>query len=256
MTYRRMARRHGCSQGVTLSNPPPTDPPRPDPTAEPYGSSWPVGRAAVPPPPYEPPGYDAPDHQPPPRGSNAPFVAVIIAVMLLLCGGTVTATVLAVRAAADRAREAVAPITHPSLPAPPSSPPTTPKAPTASPTVPGLPGWPSLPDLPTFPSGWPDVPGEGSTITVTYEVTGVGPAEILYAEQLGQNPRRIRQAELPWKITTEMDGSTLVLVTAVRVGAEPGSIGCRATVDGRRVAQSSREGSYASVTCSKLIIAP
>ena len=250
-----------------------------------------MGRSAVPPPGFrpagdEPPAYEPPGYQPPgygpagyeppiasgppgyppppgheypqlgtgaPRGSNVPLLAVIVAIAVLLCGGTATATVLAVRNAADRAREAVAPITHPSVPAVPTDAPKAPQAPT---TVPDLPtGLPSLPGLPTLPSGWPNLSGEGSTITIAYEVTGDGPVEILYAERVGETPKRIRPATLPWKTTTKMDGTALVLVMAVRVGPEPGSISCRATVDGRQVAQNTHEGRYVSVTCSKLIIA-
>ena len=170
---------------------------------------------------------------------------MILAIAVLLVGATATATVLAARNATDRARAATKSITHPMRTTVPTKAPKPSKTPT---TVAGVPG------LPALPSGWPNLPGEGTTITVTYEVTGDGPAEILYAGRLGKNPVRIRNVKLPWKFTTKMDGTALVLVTAVRVGPEPGSIGCRVKVDGRQVAKSTHEGSFVSVTCSKLVI--
>jgi hypothetical protein len=51
-----------------------------------------------------------------------------------------------------------------------------------------------------------------------------------------------------------MEGSTLIAVTAVRSSTENGEISCRATVDGEEVAQRTREGSYASATCTKLVL--
>lgn len=214
------------------------------------------GQPGHPPPGYGPPGYEPPGYGPPgyptgpPRRSSVPIVAVILAVTVLLCAGTVTAAVLAVNTVTDRAKEAVKPITHPTAPATPTRAPSIPSnAPTTPDDDPGIPG------LPPLPSGIPQLPGQtGTTATVTYEVTGDGPADILYLERLGEAPKRVRNAHLPWKKTIKMRGTTLVMVTAIRAVPDSGSIGCRATVDGDRVAQGDREGSYVTVTCSKLII--
>jgi len=146
--------------------------------------------------------------------------------------------VLIVRTVTDRAKEAVKPITDPTVPAVPTE-------------VPDLPGFPT--DLPTLPTGLPGLGGDsGKKITVSYQVTGDGPAEIVYAEKLGANPKRVRNAKLPFKVTTTMDGTALVLLSAVR-GEGDGSISCRATVDGKEVVRSTREGRFATVTCSKLV---
>ena len=184
------------------------------------------------------PGYD------PPKRSNAPLIALILAVTVLLCGGTVTAGALIVDNVADRAKKAIEPITDPTLPT------TVPQLPTEVPDLPGLPtGVPTdLPDL-------PDLPGNsGKKITVVYEVTGDGPAEIVYTEKLGDSPRRVGNAKLPWKITTTMEGSAFVSVTAIRMGVDAGTISCRATVDGEEVAQRTSEGAIATASCSKVII--
>jgi hypothetical protein len=162
---------------------------------------------------------------------------VIVAVAILLCGGTVTAGVLVVKNVSNRAKEAVKPITDPQVPS----------LPTAVPDLPGLPT-----DLPTLPTDLPGLGGDGKTISVTYRVTGDGPAEIVYAEKLGATPKRVTKAKLPFKVTTTMDATAFVLVTAVR-GDGNGSISCTASVDGKEVAETTRQGAYASVTCSKLI---
>jgi hypothetical protein len=166
---------------------------------------------------------------------------------VLLCGGAVTAGALVVNNIASRAKDAVKPITNPTLPA----------VPTEAPDLPGLPtGLPTLPtDLPSLPTGLPNLPGgTGKKITVRYEVTGDGAAEILYTKKLGETPQRVDNAKLPWKITTKMEGTAFVSVTAVRMGTDAGSISCRAIVDGKEVARRTREGSYATVSCNQLII--
>jgi hypothetical protein len=184
-------------------------------------------------------GYPGPGRDPaPPRGSNVPIIAVIVAVAVLLCGGAVTATVLIAQNVANRAKEAIKPITHPVLP-------------TEVPNVPGVPS-----DLPTFPTDLPNLPGlpnSGTKITVAYEVTGNGPAEILYTTKLGEKPQRVEHAKLPWRLTTTMDGATLVSVTAVREGQDDGTINCRASIDGDQAAQASRKGAFAAVTCTKFV---
>jgi hypothetical protein len=168
-------------------------------------------------------------------------VALIVAVALLLCGGAVTSVVLIANRVADRAKEAVKPITEPAVP-------TEAPAPTKVPDLPAIPT--DLPDLPTFPA----LPGaNGAKIAVKYQVTGDGPAEILYTSKLGEQPKRVSNAKLPWTFSTTMDGAAFVSVTAVRKDADDGTIGCRTTVDGEEVARGSRTGSFAAVSCSKLI---
>ena len=137
---------------------------------------------------------------------------------------------------ADRAKEAVKPITDPSLPTLPTE-------------VPNLPT-----DLPQLPTNLPDLPDNGRKITVVYEVTGDGPAEIVYTETLGESPQRVSNAKLPWKLTTTMEGATLVSVTAIRSDADSGTISCRATVDGEEVARRSGEGAFATASCFTMIL--
>jgi hypothetical protein len=207
-----------------------------------YGSPYPGDPATYPPGGYGPPGYGAPPPYGPPRRrrSNVPLVALILAVAVLLCGGGVTATVMVARAVADRAKEAVKPITEPTLP----------QFPTEAPNLPGLPT-----DVPTLPTDLPGLPGTTErTITVTYEVTGDGPAEIGYVEKPGDTPKRITDAKLPWRVTTTMQSPAFVLVTAIRGDTDAGSISCRASVDGEQVAQSSRDGAFATVACSKFVL--
>jgi hypothetical protein len=235
-----------------------------DPSGDPLAPTPPAyqpGYAAPPPPgPYQPTAqYDAAPHYgppgpgapagyppagPPPRKSNTPLIALILAVTVLLCGGAVTAGVLVVNNVADRAKEAIEPITDPTLPAVPTE-------------VPDLPT--EIPDLPTavptLPTDLPDLPGTSNkTISVVYEVTGDGPAEILYTEKLGESPKRVSNARLPWRLKTSMKGAALVSVTAIRNATENGTISCRATVDGKEVAQRTREGSFATASCIKMVL--
>lgn len=195
-------------------------------------------------PPGPPPGY-GPPQQPPPRRSNAPLVALILAVTLLLCGGVVTAGVMLFNKATDKAEELAAPIINPTLPTPAID----------GPDLPGLPtGFPDLPGLPTdFPTGLPGI-GEGKEISVTYEISGDGPAEILYVENAGSSPKRVGGATLPWKVTLKVKGTALVSVMAMRTGIGAGSINCRASVDGEQVAEHSAEGTLATATCYKLVV--
>jgi hypothetical protein len=170
---------------------------------------------------------------------------VIVVVVLLLCSGAVTAGVLVVNNVANRAKEAAKPFLDP----------TPPPAPTAQPQIPDQPGFPTeLPtDLPTLPTDLPKLPGSGKKISVTYEVTGDGRAEILYTVQSGESPQRVSNAKLPWKITTSMETPALVSVTAVRNTTGSGKIGCRAKVDGAEVAQRTLDGAFGAVFCSKFV---
>ena len=206
-----------------------------------YGQPYPGDPAAYPPTGHGPVGHPPPGYGTPPprRRSNVPLVALILAVGVLLCGGAVTAGVMAVNAMAERAKEAVKPITEP----------TPPQLPTEAPDLPGLPT-----ALPTLPTDLPALPGTtGRTITVTYEVTGDGPVQIGYVEKSGE-PKRIADVKLPWKVTTTMDSPTFLLVTAIRADTADGSVSCRVRVDGEEVAQSTRDGGFATVACSKWVL--
>jgi hypothetical protein len=195
-----------------------------------YGQPPPPGYGEYPPPAY--PGQ--PGYGPPPRKSNKPLIAVIIAVSLLLCGGLVTSGVLLVQRATQEvqeatedARDAVDPYLNPSLPT----------------------------EVPELPTDLPNLPGlnEGPEITVTYEVKGDGPANIVYTEQLGSTPKVLDNVDLPWKVTTKMKGASFISVTATRTVNGDGSIECRATVDKEEVATNSAAGGWATTTCNKLI---
>jgi hypothetical protein len=189
------------------------------------------------------PGYGQPQPgygsmPPAPRKSNTPLVAVILAVVLLLCGGAVSAGILVVNNIKERTAEAIKPITDPTFP-------------TEIPEMPELPT--DLPDLPTGLPKLPEPDAKAKKITVVYEVTGDGPASIIYMEKLGDSPKRVDDATLPWRLKTKMQGAAMVSVTAVRAGTDTGTISCRATVDGEQVAQHTREGTFATVSCAKMI---
>jgi len=194
------------------------------------------GQGGYPPPGYPgEPGFGAPPG-PAPRKSSLPIVAVIVAVALLLCGGVATAGVLAVRAARDKAEEAVKPLTEPTWPT---------DLPTEVPNLPGLPT-----DLPTDVPGVPGG-GTGEKIDVTYEVSGDGPAEILYVEKLGASPTRVQDVALPWKFTTSMEKPALVSVVAMRVETTDGQVSCRALVNGQEVKKNtSATGHFATAACT------
>ena len=181
-----------------------------------------------PPPAYAPPGYPPPGYGPPPRKSNAPIVAVILAVTLLLCGGIATAGVLIARSVADKAKEtAAAPFDN---------------LPTAVPTLPGLPT-----DLPTDEIG--------RTISVTYEVSGDGPVSIVYLPKMGDTPVRLTEVNLPWKFTTEVQTPALLSVVVVRLGATDGTVKCRALIDGDEVkASASGKSAFATTSCTHLVL--
>lgn len=211
-----------------------------------YGPGYPPpGYDSRPPPDYHagpqagyspgqpPPGYPAPGYDPrPPRKSSIPIVAVIIAVALLLCGGGATATVLIARAVTDKAKEVVKPITPPAIPT----------------------QAPDIPDIPNLPTDLPNLPGgAGRPITVTYEVTGDGPAEIIYTGPLGQGPKRVSNADLPWRLTTTIEGAAFVSVTAARLDGDNGSISCHTTIDDDSASQSTRQGGFAAVSCGKFV---
>ncbi len=196
------------------------------------------------PPQYSPPGYGAPGPAgKPPRKSSLPIVAVLVAVTLLLCGGVVTAGVLIARNVADRAEEAIGPLSD---------------LPSAAPEIPALPT--DLPDLPTALPSLPAAPDLGDLggrkIKVTYEVTGNGKAsQILYVAKVGEGAKRLQNVDLPWKLTVEMETPAAASVVAMRVGTSDVSISCRAVVDGTEVKQSKvSSGPVAVATCNHLAL--
>lgn len=198
-------------------------------------SGYPGG--GYPPPPFPGYGYGAPPAAPP-RKSNIPLVAVIVAVALLLCGGVATTGVLITHNVAAKAKEAVKPLTEPTWPT---------DLPTLPTDVPGL-GLPS--DLPTDGSGL-----TGQKISVTYEVSGNGPAEIIYAEKLGAAPTRLHNVSLPWKFTTSMETPALISVIAMRLDTSDGQVTCRALVDGQAVkSNTSGKSGFATAACTYFAI--
>jgi hypothetical protein len=203
---------------------PPAQPPRVNYAPPGYAPDY--GEYA-PPPGYPPPGYGPPP--PAPRRSNAPIIAVILAVTLLLCGGIATAGVLIARSIADKAEEtASAPIND---------------LPTAVPTLPGLPT-----ELPTDDTG--------RTISVTYEVSGDGPVSIVYLQKMGDTPVRLTEVDLPWKFTTKLQTPALLSVVVVRLGATDGTVKCRALIDGDEVkASTSGRSAFATTSCTHLVLA-
>jgi hypothetical protein len=244
--------------------PPPIDYAPPGSGTPDYGHQSGYAQPAYPPAGYQPPGYQPPGYQPPgyqpagyqpagyappgyaqpgypqqrpPRKSNTPLIAVIIAVALLLCGGVATAGVMITRAATQKAREAVKPLTDPTFPT------SLPELPTDIPDLPGLPT-----DLPTVPGG------NGKQISVTYEVSGDGPARVIYLEELGSVPEQLTSVTLPWKITATVSTPTLVSVSAGRLAGGAGTITCRTLVDGKEVAKKSSSGAYGNVSCNWFVL--
>ncbi|GIF06171.1 MmpS family transport accessory protein [Actinoplanes siamensis] len=207
---------------------PPVDHVPPDHPRQPGHSPDHWRQPGYPPPPdqSQQPGYPPGYPPPPPRRSNVPLVALVLAVSLLLCGGVVTTGVLLVQRATDKAEE------------------TAQKIPTALPT-----------QAPTaLPSNLPDLPGltDGRPVTVKYEVTGDGPATIIYTEKLNGLPKTLNDVKLPWRLSVTMEGLSFVSVSAVRTTLADGSITCRATVDGRTVSEHTASGIGATATCNKV----
>jgi hypothetical protein len=150
----------------------------------------------------------------------------VLAVSLLLCGGVVTTSVLLVQRATDKAKE------------------TAQKIPTALPT--------QAPSV--LPSKLPNLPGltTGQKVTVKYQVTGDGPATIIYTERLGGLPKTVTEAKLPWKLSVTMEGLSFVSVSALRTSLKEGSITCKATIDGKTVSEHTASGVGATATCNKV----
>jgi hypothetical protein len=115
---------------------------------------------------------------------------------------------------------------------------------------------------PTFPTDIPDLPGipsddsagsgqTGQSINVTYEVTGDGPAAIIYIKDLGESPTRVDNVKLPWKFSTTMDTPAVLSVIAMRTDTSDGQVTCRALVNGAEVKKTtSGTGGFATAACT------
>jgi hypothetical protein len=220
--------------GAAPIPPPAQTPPTQPPPVNPYAVNYaPPGYAPdygqgyqYPPPPYGAGDYPPAYAPPPPRRSNAPLIAVVIAVALLLCGGVATAGVLVVRNVKAKAHDVAKPLIDPTLP---------------DPTLPDQPGGGFPTDLPTE---------SGKQIKVTYEVTGDGPAEVIYLPKLGTAPTRADNVKLPWKFDATMETPTLISVIAMRTDSDDGKITCRALVDGKEVKKAtSGVNGFATAAC-------
>jgi hypothetical protein len=161
---------------------------------------------------YTQPMYEPP--QPPrPRRSNGPLLAVVIVLAVLLCGGSGVAGVLLVNQNNAPDDPVSTPTGYADRPA---------KEPTNEP-----------------PSKEPD--GDGGR-EVVYEVTGEGPATIVYVKQDGRT------------VVTLDDSAALATVTATRGLRSNGAVNCRLTIGGKEVAKKSASGTFATATCTKLVL--
>jgi len=91
-------------------------------------------------------------------------------------------------------------------------------------------------------------------VSVTYEVTGKGRANVVYTEDLSEGAKQASNVKLPWKFSAKLTDALLVSVTAVRTGEDDGKIKCRAKVDGKEVVTKTAAGPYAAVSCSKMVV--
>jgi hypothetical protein len=169
-----------------------------------------------------PVSYPAYPEGPPPRRSNGPLLAVVVALAVLLIGGAGVAGVLLVNRGEDGGdRTAGNPTPAPSVDEP--------RPTTAAPT-------------------------RGDGRVVVYEVTGDGPVSIVYLKENGLTVAQARDADLPWRLelTLEEDAAR-VTVTAIRGALSDGTIECRVMVDGEEVEKRSGSGTFATVTCTEQI---
>jgi Mycobacterium membrane protein len=166
---------------------------------------------------------DYPD-TPPPRRSNGPLLAVVVALAVLLVGGIGVAGILLVnRGTEENTDNTAGGATH----APSTS--VEESRPAASATTAGT--------------------GEGRV--VVYEVTGDGPVSIVYLKEDGRTPAQARDADLPWRMELTLeDDAPRVTVTAIRGALSDGTIECRVTIDGEEVAKRSSSGTFATATCT------
>ncbi|MCW6008797.1 hypothetical protein K1W54_30280 [Micromonospora sp. CPCC 205371] len=170
---------------------------------------------------YTQPMYEPP--QPPrPRRSNGPLLAVVIALAVLLCGGSGVAGVLLV----NRNNQPDDPVTTPS----------------------------SYAGRPSKESPSSEPAGDGGR-DVVYEVTGEGPATIVYVKEDGRTVVQESDVDLPWRLELTLDDSAaLATVTATRGLRSNGAVNCRLTIGGKEVAKKSASGTFATATCTKLVL--
>lgn len=173
--------------------------------------------------------YTQPMYQPPqpprPKRSNGPLLAVVIVLAVLLCGGSGVAGVLLV----NQNGQPDDPIATPSRKADRS-----PSGPTSEP-----------------PSGEP----AGGGRDVIYEVTGEGTATIVYVKEDGRTVVQESDVELPWRLELTLDDSAaLATVTATRGLTSTGAVNCRLTIGGKEMAKKSASGTFATATCTKLVL--
>ncbi|WP_433115503.1 MmpS family transport accessory protein [Micromonospora sp. CA-246542] len=231
--------------------PPPPTSWTPDPTGGIPVTPDPAGTGAWPPPPPPgqpsagyPPGYPAPGYPPPgypPPGYPPPYlypgyppparpaasagrvigivVAIVAALALLGCGCFCVSGSLLSRLAPDTVAEdpydsdPFGDDTWPPSIAP--EPPTVPDTPTAGPTKKPI----------TRPTSGP------APVTVVYEVTGVGRADIAYFDA-ESDLIHADGAKLPWRMTIRTNGQSRVMVEARWSDYEERPIGCTVTVTG------------------------
>lgn len=207
-----------------MSYPPPYDP---QPGSQP---TQPVPGPASSPPTTPYPTYLGPPAAAPRPKSNGPLLAVVIALAVLLVGGTVTAGVLLANRGDDPGRI------------------------TADPTTQAVETPDPEPEEPTPSSDYGSGDGGGGQ-KVVYEVTGDGPVSIVFLKADGRTPERATDTDLPWrKELTLGEDARLVTLTAIRSGGGEGTIECRITVDGEEVSKKKASGTFATATCTKLLL--
>ncbi|AGL14495.1 MmpS family transport accessory protein [Actinoplanes sp. N902-109] len=233
------------------SGPPSTEPADVDPPTQQFPTQQfppvpPYQQDPYPVPPLPPLPPRSPGGQPgyaeqPPRRNKTPMVIALLAVALLLCAGAITGVVRAFdkpsdQAGADPGPPPVQATEEPEATTPPKTRPTT--APTTRPTT-----------APTTP---PDESDTAATVTVEYEVTGDGPAQILYVDEGGRTPKLTNQS-LPWTKKIDVKGVGLASLVVGRAGFSDGELTCVIKVDGKRVARKHSSGTVTGVECSKLL---
>ena len=154
------------------------------------------------------------------RSGGAVLWVLIAVFAVLLCGGASVAGFLAFRNTGNSA-------SPPPAPAP---------VPQTDPT--------------SEPSSEPTASTPAGAGTITFEVTGDGPASISYTRGSGQGSERVQNADLPWRMEVPMERkSFLASLIATRSGTKKGSLTCRMLLDGKQVATRTAKGTFATVSC-------
>jgi hypothetical protein len=199
------------------------------PGAQPTQPVPPTPSSSPPTTPY--PSYLGPPTPPGRPRSNGPILAVVIALAVLLVGGSVAAGVLLVSRDDDPGKVTVDPTRNLETPQVEET------TPEPAPTESGS-----------------DDAGSGDGAKVVYEVTGSGSANVIYFKSDGITPVQAGETDLPWRQELRLESdAAFVSVNATRASGE-GELGCRITIDGKEVAKKSASGQYAIVLCSKLVL--